>query len=391
MITLDTLSDDSLQELSQRTEELGVLSVYADTRPGGRPGPEGLAIDLKNRYRELLQRMRPGDPQVRDRRTVPALENLAPLVESLSGPGESGRSRILFAGLSGDWSVQLASAMAVPNRLVLGEGPFIHPLLELLDEGRPAGVLAVSPDEVRLHEWRLGRLRPLGVIEQVVMEAPHERAGQIGGGPAGQFHTPVREHRQARHRELAERFLGRVVDAVPAMVGERGWERIVLAGEARWIDQLADGLPGDLQEGLIRETRVLAGIDEPTLEGLMSDLLHEEHAAWEQRLVEQILAAAHAGRGALGLSEVTAALNGGRVAHLVYDPEVRYTGSVDDDGVLYAGDETRNDRPPAAPETRLTERMVSRALATGSRITPVEGAATGTLREAAGVAALLRW
>jgi len=29
------------------------------------------------------------------------------------------------------------------------------------------------------------------------------------------------------------------------------------------------------------------------------------------------------GNGALGLFEVTAALNEGRVAHLVYDPEVR--------------------------------------------------------------------
>jgi hypothetical protein len=36
---------------------------------------------------------------------------------------------------------------------------------------------------------------------------------------------------------------------------------------------------------------------------------------------------------------VAAALNAGRVAHLVYDPEVRYRGTVGADGALYGGDE----------------------------------------------------
>jgi hypothetical protein len=39
--------------------------------------------------------------------------------------------------------------MPLSNRVVLDAGPFIHPLLELLDEGRPAGVLLVSQDEAR--------------------------------------------------------------------------------------------------------------------------------------------------------------------------------------------------------------------------------------------------
>jgi hypothetical protein len=39
----------------------------------------------------------------------------------------------------------------------------------------------------------------------------------------------------------------------------------------------------------------------------------------------------------------------------------------------------------------LTERLVERALKTGARISPIEGAADGRLKDAAGVAALLRW
>jgi hypothetical protein len=43
------------------------------------------------------------------------------------------------------------------------------------------------------------------------------------------------------------------------------------------------------------------------------------------------------------------------------------------------------------PEPRLTERLVDRALKTKTRISPVEGATDGALRDAAGIAALLRW
>ncbi|MFD2353082.1 hypothetical protein ACFSTC_33045 [Nonomuraea ferruginea] len=83
------------------------------------------------------------------------------------------------------------------------------------------------------------------------------------------------------------------------------------------------------------------------------------------------------------------ALNEGRVAHLVYDPEVRYVGSVDADGTLYADTETGVRRH--TPEPRLNERLVERALATGARVSPIEGAGAGVLGDAGGIGALLRW
>jgi hypothetical protein len=97
------------------------------------------------------------------------------------------------------------------------------------------------------------------------------------------------------------------------------------------------------------------------------------------------------GSAALGLSEVLAALNQGRVAHVAYDPGVRYVGSIDERGALHPEGEA-----PAAPgsldhEPRLTERIVERALATGARISPIEGASADALAEAGGIAALLRW
>lgn len=55
----------------------------------------------------------------------------------------------------------------------------------------------------------------------------------------------------------------------------------------------------------------------------------------------------------------------------MYDPEVRYTGTVGADGALYGGDEIGPDGHPGMPEPRLTERLVERALKTRAKISPL--------------------
>lgn len=119
----------------------------------------------------------------------------------------------------------------------------MHPLLELLDEGRPAGVVLASAIDARLLEWRLGKLQVLSRLEREELEAPHERAGQIGGGPPGQFHTPMLEHRQARQRDRAQRFLDGVADVAGRMAGDRRWERILVSGGSDGPSRLRGNCP----------------------------------------------------------------------------------------------------------------------------------------------------
>jgi hypothetical protein len=386
LTAIEQLDDQRVLELARRTDPLGVVSVYVNADPRD---PEAAAIDIGNRYRELQRRI--ADDGSEADGVAAALERLRPEVERLTSPTASGRGRIAFAGLGGEWVLSLNCQMPVPNRVVLDAGPFIHPLLELLDEGRPAGVVLVSGAEARLLQWRLGELQLVEHLEQEEVEAPHERAGQIGGGPTGQFHTPVREDRKARERHLAERFLSGVAQTVANLTHERGWQRILVSGADRWTGVLAARLPEALQELVIREPRVLTSLAQAELIDAVTERLHEDHLLREQRLVEHVRDAGLGGQAALGLSEVTAALNEGRVALLVYDPEVRYTGSVSADGALYADEETGVGGHAGTPEPRLSERLVERAFDTGARVSPVEGAARGALSEAAGVGALLRW
>lgn len=123
----------------------------------------------------------------------------------------------------------------------------------------------------------------------------------------------------------------------------------------------------------------------------MTERLHAQHAEDEKRPLHDVREAAlGSGAGALGLSEVVGALNEGRVAHLVYDPEVRYHGSIGADRTLQAASE-RGGAAQSTAEPRLTERLVERAFKTGARVSPVEGASRGALAEAGGIAAFLRW
>ncbi len=394
-LTTSELSDpEALLALAQRTPPDGVLSIYAAADTGTDPGMRGAAIDIKNRLTQLERNVASdGSPdRARAQALRDGIERLAPEIERLTDPQTPGRARVLFAPLGGGEVVRFSSQMPVANRVVLDAGPFIHPLLELLDEGRPAGLLLVSQDEARLMDWRLGELALLERAEPDVLEAPHERSGPVGSTPGEHRGTPKREQRQARERDQARRFLDSVKDIALRLARERGWERILVGGGDRLTEPLAAGLTGAPGMEIIRDPRVLTHLDQASLSAAVTGRLHAEHAEHEARLVHEARQAAlGSGTGALGLSEVVGALNDGRVAHLIYDPEVRYQGSVGADGRLLAGDEVGPGGSRQSSEPRLTERLVERALESGARITPVEGAAGAALAEAAGIAALLRW
>lgn len=390
-VAIESLDEHGLADLSQRVDELGVLSVYLNADPRQDTNLQAAAIDLRNRFRELKRRLAEEAGADRGRDVAAALTRLWPRIENLTSPIASGRGRVAFAGLDGDWILRLDSAMPVPTRVVLDDGPFIHPLLEALDEGRAAGVVLVSTEEARLLEWRMGTLQTLSRLQRQYVQAPHERAGQIGGGPQGQFHTPMREQRQAREHQWVQRFLDQVTEVAVELAGDRGWERILVSGGERWTQPTVAKFPDALRNKVFADARVLTGLDDAALASAVTEWVHVQDADRESQIVARVREAAASRNAALGLSEVTAALNAGRVAHLVYDPKVRYMGTVGANGALYGDGEVGPHAHPSRTEPRLTERMVERALETGARISPVEGAADGELTDAAGVAAVLRW
>jgi hypothetical protein len=386
--TTDALDLETLVELSQRTDPVGVLSIYLDARPGAL---RTSSIDVKNRLAELARRLAADAAPERARAVREATARFQEEIERLGDPEEPGRGRILFAAIDAGWLTRVVTQLPLPNRVVLDQGPFVHPLLELLDEGAPAGVVLASRTEARLLEWRLGELTPLREMQAEIAGPPHERSGPVGSRPASRFGTPTGEQRNARERDQVTRFIERVASTASRLAHDRGWERVFLSAGERQTDALVRSLRPGLRAMVLRDPRVLLRLDLLALEEIVTERIRTAHAEFERRLIGDVREQAHgAGAVALGLSEVVGALNQGRVAHLIYDPFIRYRGSVGPDGSLYAEDET----VPAydsTPDERLTERIVERALETRARVTPVEGASADALAEAMGIAAVLRW
>jgi hypothetical protein len=387
--TAASLDFDTLLELSRRTDPVGVLAVYLDARPGG--GLRAASIDVKNRLSELERRVRNEASPEHARSVQEGIGRLAGEIERLSDPEEPGRGRILFAALGDSWLIRVSTRLSLHNRVVLDRSPFIHPLLELLDEGSPAGVVLASRTHARLLEWRLGELMPLRELRAEMVEPPHERSGPVGSRPAARHGTPTGEQRNARERDRASRFIDLTTAATSRLARERAWERVIVSGGEHLTDSLMSALPVTLREGAVPDRRMLVWLDLAALEPLISGRIREAYREAERGLIRQLRERAQgAGAAALGPSEVVGALNQARVAHLIYDPLIRYRGSIAHDGTLYAEDEAASPHP-ATSDLRLTERIVERALETGARVTPIAGAASNGLAEAAGIAAVLRW
>ena len=390
--TPDSFDPQFLLALSQRTDPVGVLSIYVDAEHGSDPGLHGAAIDIKNRLGELQRRIEEEGPPERTRRLAEGIDRFAPEIERLTSPLEHGRGRVLFLALGDERVTRVSSQLPVPSRVVLDSNAFIHPLLELLDRGRPAGVVLGSREEAKLLEWRLGELRLLDRLVPEVGEAPHERSGPVGPTPTDRQGSPKREQREARQREQSSRFLEQVAATASRVAGERDWDNVLVSGGERLTEPLAGALAPPLRDVAIRDPRLLLQLDADSLTDTVTERLNAARDEFESQLIRRAAdAAAGSGQAALGLSQVVGALNEARVAHLLYDSAIRYQGWVGDDGRLHADDETGPAEGALVREPRLTERLVERALETGARITPLEGTASEDLGEVGGIAALLRW
>ena len=382
------LGESQLLDLIRYDDPIGVLSIYVDG--AATATYRGAAIDIDNRLVELERSVTAdGSPLVAASLTD-TLRRIAPVVERLLDSGASGRGRVLFASLSKRELTLVSSAIRVSNRVVLESTPFIHPLLELIDEGRPAGVVLISARSADLLDWRLGHLRRVSHVRGGPALPYGERFGAVvANASRAQQSAPTRERTARRDRETHRHFVDQVGGEVARLAGARDWERILIAGDRRHTRPLADALPNWLRQNVVLDSRHLTDVDGPVLAIAVADRLASERAERHLALARRISdAALGAGRGALGLTEVLAALNDARVEHLIYDPEVDYTGALGDDDVLLASSETAG---VAVQESRLTERIVERCLLTAARITPLDAAAAETLADAGGIAALLRW
>jgi hypothetical protein len=381
------LSRDLIRELALRRPGTPVLSVYVRTDPrdpANTAAVPGWRVELRNSLRELgrevdlresrEQRMVFRDLRERVERDVLAL-----------APGDRGRGLAWFQAVGGAldhrFTLQLPPAKTMAR---WDDRPYVSPLADVAERGRPAGLVLVSMEAVRLLHWQDGRVsepaRSLYEIEPGQWRDYDAYAGYPGRSPAG-LHVAEFDQRVAEWRQ---RFLRDTAQAVAAQIASLGWHRILLAGEPRVTAPFLQQLPEPARG------QVAATVD--------ANLIWEDHAAVAERLDDDLRDAAlrqareladetirrayAGGNAAIGWPEVTDSLVHRRAGHLIVGADAAV-----DPAVLDPHTQAALGWPSAQ---MLTERAVEQAVISGAEVT-VLPAGTPELVRAGGAAAILRY
>ncbi|MGH3443534.1 MAG: VLRF1 family aeRF1-type release factor [Nitriliruptorales bacterium] len=391
-----TINQDLIRNLIDLHDPIGVLSVYVGITPERAAEPKpGWSIDVKNQLRELQQRTRNEAPHEHWVALSRRIEALNGDVERLLDAAEHGRGRALFAPVSEDRVERVAVQIPFRDRVIFDSHPYVRPLVAAVDEGRPAGIAVVHKRGVRVLEWQLGEARELAEEEFTI--GGQDWRKKSGPAPAQPLDTrqggQKRDQFEERVDENRLRFIREEARGVAELANSTAWDRLIVAGDPRLTKPFADELNpvgGEQLQvtDLSWEDAAPNVIAEQAWE-MLKDLQRERQLALVDVARNRALSG---GNGAVGVEDVLASLNEGRVDRLVFAVGARLSGYRTGGGMLYA-----QENSPAArgeellSEPHLVERMIARAVQTGGTATPVDGEAAQLLADHDGVTALLRW
>ena len=354
----EVTSGDWLAPILELEDRIGILSVYLDADPalaaGDRPAWQA---PVRAGLRDVVKEARQEWPRD-DRIALEArLAELEPELASLLGRGGASRGRALFAAIDGDTVRQLELHALLPSMVAFARQAAVLPLVAVRQDGRPAGVAELSSARIVLSEWELGMLNE---VETVDLEPVADDGGRPATNPAVPQSFPDRDRFQAG---VDSRVLARTREVgadLRARAAERGWDVVVVDGDARLVDALAADLGPDGPD-LLPSSQPFSGDRGETADRVGAALRDRRHAE-EERLVERLNASAAATHD---VTVVERALAEGRIEHLL----LQLPG--DPSGFAAA------------------ESLFRHALATSARVTVLHKASAVLGPD--GVAALLRW
>jgi peptide subunit release factor 1 (eRF1) len=350
--------------------ERGVISAYVAIDPADRGEP--WRVELRKQLDAVVE----AEQDKHGRR--PALQATVERIKAHFPEVEppSGRCHIGFCEVAEKDGRDIWMAVQMhrdETEVVDRDHPYLTPLLELLDEGAPVGVLAVSAERVRLYEWALGSLSDVQDWEAVLfMPDWRERKAQSSPDPARVQGPSSSGHDQFDQRLDAnrERFLEQVGGLVGQEADARRWRRVLTFGDAHQVDEVRQGVKDRVPVELADDADLISENDRGSLLERVEAAVRRDNRRREVELVGAAIDAANTpnGRGATGLAEIEQSLTQGRVRHLLFDAESSERDVLE-----------------------LEDDLVEAALRTSAEVTPVEGEAAEMLRDHGGVAALLRY
>lgn len=389
MTTQGMADAPELEELAAIEPGVPVLSVHLRTDPRDAANirhTPGWSIALRNGLRDIgvmLEQRGTRSERLAFRTMAAQVDEAVTALE----PATRGRGFTWF--LTPDRELDRQLTLQLPPRehaVRWDHRPFISPLVDVLDRGRPTGLVLVGGDAVRLLHWEAGRVtEPERALFELELGDWREYAGYAMANPARAQQTATHvESYEQRVDEWRRRFLTAAAAATGDRLRALGWARVVLASEGQVVRPFADAWPDELRD------RVVAEVDanlvwQPAAE-VADRMAPEAHRAWRRdvyAVLQRALEGAREGRrGSTGLDETLHAIAHGRAEHVVLDS-------------IHAFDPTEIGPEASAvvgpvPAPLVAERATEHAIATGAAVSAV-CKRSAELAEAGGIAATLRY
>ena len=291
-------TERDLQKLLSFKPSTPVLSVYINLDPSEATA-EAQRLQLK-------EKLKPFEAEAtRDAKAILAYFDQNQL--------SFGRGVALFSCQAENFFQAHSFALPLRSTARLLSRPYVKPLAQLLDHYGHFGVALIDQQNARLIHLHLGE-----VVEEINWQGEPVRHTKRGGGSQAAGRRGGAAGQSGRSEEVAERNLKEAANLAVQFFNKHQVRRVILGGTEATLTHFQGELP-KVWRSLVIGTVPLdisAGISKITVSAL--SLAEKADAAHEDALVERLITSAAKGDEAvITLDETLAAIQAGRVQHLL--------------------------------------------------------------------------
>jgi peptide subunit release factor 1 (eRF1) len=303
------LTREHIQVLLDQPGDRGmVISCYADTSVA-----EGFQAHWLQPFKTEASRIR--QLFAEDHRSRLEFERDLEAIRQALEPPEARQARgmAVFSAAARDFFLALLSEVPFENRLVVGDEPYVVPLVEAYL--REQGYLVILADTHRaaLYGAGPGGSRLLDAIDEFVPRKQHS-AGERWGKQQATIERHRKDHILHFHKELARRV-------------EQAWDEhpylgMILLGHREVLEQFRSLLPQRLADRVVHEAPHAWTEGHAEIDAKVRAVLVAAQAAQERSILDQLKSRIAEGCAVVtGPQEVIEALRNGQVSELIIGPD----------------------------------------------------------------------
>ncbi len=274
--------------------------------------------------------------------------------------------------------------IALPSGVYWGNGAFLRPLLEALDEHERYAIVLVDRKRARLLTVFLGEIEEHKDLLSVIPPRPDAPSSD-------KLRSQPRMER--RHDESVSSHVRMVAGEMSRLLEQLEVDRLIVGGAIEVASELARALPKRLRGRLVETLPIPLTAAEDQILARTREVQERLERAAELEVVRDLLKEVRrGGRAVAGLSNTLNAINQGRVWKLVYLQGLQIEGGfcphckvlVDPVDEVCPLCQKKVDQEP-----HMVDRMARKVLERGGHVEMVDGPAAEALRQVAEVAAIM--